>query len=76
MPRTTIDIDPTVLRELKKRQRNEGKSLGRLVSELLTTALGRSEQQSPVPFRWISRSMNARVDLEDKDAMRRALDEV
>lgn len=76
MPRTTIDIDPTVLRELKKRQRHEGKTLGRLVSELLTTALGRSEQQSPVPFRWISRSMNARVDLEDKDAMRRALDEV
>ena len=75
MPRTTIDIDPMVLRELKKRQRHEGKTLGRLVSELLTTALGRSEQLSAVPFRWISRSMNARVDLEEKDAVRRALDE-
>lgn len=75
MPRTTIDIDPTVLRELKKRQRDEGKTLGRLVSELLTTALSRDEPESPVPFRWTSRSMKARVDLEDKEAVRRALEE-
>lgn len=75
MPRTTIDIDPSVLRALKKRQRREGKTLGRLVSELLTTALSREEAASPSGFRWTSRSMEARVDLEDKEAMRRALDE-
>jgi hypothetical protein len=75
MPRTTIDIDPTVLRELKKRQRLEGKTLGVLASELLASALRRDEPESPPPFRWTSRSMGARVDLEDAEAVRRALDE-
>jgi hypothetical protein len=75
MTRTTIDIDPTVLLELKKRQRRDGKSLGRLVSELLTAALGRDEPAPHVPLRWTARSMAARVDLEDKEAVRRALEE-
>ena len=75
MPRTTIDIDPTVLRQLKKRQRREGKTLGRLVSELLTSALSGDEPQVPSPLHWTSRPMGARVDLEDKEALRRALDE-
>jgi hypothetical protein len=39
MPRALIDLDPTVLRQLKARQRPEGKTLGRLVSELLSTAM-------------------------------------
>jgi hypothetical protein len=75
MPRTTIDIDPQVLRELKKRQRRQGKTLGRLVSELLTTALARDEPQPSSALAWTSRRMGARVDLEDKEAVRRALDE-
>lgn len=75
MPRTTIDIDPTVLRELKKRGRREGKTLGRIASELLTTALSSSHPESTTQFRWIVRPMGARVDLEDKEAVRRALDE-
>ena len=33
--RTTLDIDGPILRELKKLQIKEGKSLGRLVSDLL-----------------------------------------
>ena len=37
--RTTLDIDDPVLRELKRRQAREGKSLGRLVSDLLARAL-------------------------------------
>ena len=75
MPRTTIDIDPTVLRELKRRQRLEGKTLGVLASELLAAALRRDEPETPAPFRWISRSMGAHVDLEDAEAVRRALDD-
>ncbi len=75
MPRTTIDIDPSVLRDLKRRQRREGKTLGRLVSELLTAAMSNDEPTSPTPFEWTTRPMKARVDLEDKEAVRRALDE-
>lgn len=37
--RTTLDIDEPVLRELKQLQTKEGKSLGRLVSNLLARAL-------------------------------------
>jgi hypothetical protein len=74
MPRTTIDIDAKVLRRLNERKRREGKTLGQLVSELLVGVLG--EERNPVTreFSWISRPMCARVDLEDKEAVRRALE--
>jgi hypothetical protein len=75
MTRTTVDIDAAVLRELKRRQQRENKTLGRLVSELLAGALGDGPEQTPPPFGWTSRPMSARVDLEDKEAVRRALDE-
>ncbi len=39
VPRTTIDIDASVLRELKNRQRLGNKTLGQLASELLARAL-------------------------------------
>jgi hypothetical protein len=74
MSRTTIDIDSTVMRELKRRQLQEGKPIGRIVSELLASALAQSEP-TPIPdFAWTARGMGALVDLEDKEALRRALD--
>ncbi len=77
MARTTVDIDAPILRDLKRLQRREGKSLGRLVSDLLAEALARrrAAQGRRAPFRWISRSMHARVDLADKEALYAALDE-
>ena len=75
MPRTTIDIDPTVLRELKSRGQREGKSLGRMVSELLSAALSSSQPPAATAFSWTTRAMKARVDLEDRESLRRALDE-
>ena len=76
MARTTIDIDPTVLRLLKVRQRREGKTLGRLVSELLSTALeADGDPPRPLaPLAWSSRPMRALLDLDDPEALRRALD--
>lgn len=76
MPRTTVNIDASVLRELKRRQRREGKSLGELVSELLATALEASpRREHPTrPFEWTSSAMRARVDLDDKEAVHRALE--
>lgn len=74
MARTTIDIDSAVMRELKRRQSREGKTLGRLVSELLATALEQPESETPHDFAWTARNMGALIDLEDKDALRRALD--
>jgi hypothetical protein len=77
MARTTLDIDAAVLRELKKRQKREGKTLGQLVSELLAGALDRDREPVPEgqPFVWFSKPMEALVDLEEKEAVRRALGE-
>lgn len=73
MARTTVDIDAGVLRALKRRQRKEGKTLGRLVSELLAQALAADVEPSE-PFEWVSKPMGALVDLDDKDAVWRVLD--
>jgi hypothetical protein len=73
MPRTTIDIDPAVLQELERRKRVEGKTLGRLVSELLAVAL--RQPPSERALEWTSLPMRGKVDLDDKEALRRALDE-
>ena len=74
MPRTTIDLDAGILRELKRRKRS-GQSLGQLASELLAGAL---HEAAPTPgrpaMRWRSAPMGARIDLEDKEAVRRAVD--
>ena len=74
VPRTTLDIDATVLRELKRRQKRERKSLGRLVSELLAPALA-SDPDEPQPFHWTTRRMGTGIDLEDKEAVWAVLDE-
>lgn len=74
MPRTTIDLDPIVLCELKRRQRTEGKTLGQLASELLSVALA-SAPGEPARFVWRAHPMGALVDLEDDEAVRAALDE-
>ena len=75
--RTTIDIADSVLRELKRRQAQEGKSLGELVSEVLAQAIKSDCVAEPVvsSFEWTSKSMTALIDLDDKEAIRRALNE-
>ena len=78
MPRTTVDIDAPILRDLKRLQKRERKSLGRLVSDLLASALGARAAATSTTrpgFDWISRPMGARVDLSDKDAVHAILDQ-
>jgi hypothetical protein len=73
--RTTLDIDSSVLEELRRRQRRENKSLGQLASELLAHALAATEAEyPPAPLAWTATKMRARVDLEDRDAVQRILD--
>lgn len=74
--RTTIDIDPPILKELKRLQKAEGKSLGRLASELLAQALAdRRKPKDAAEFRWISPPMGGMVDLADKEAIYQTMDE-
>ena len=69
-----MDLDASVLRELKKRQERERKPLGQLISELVARAI-ESEDRTAPPFSWVARDLRPRVDLEDKDALWSVLDE-
>ena len=75
--RTTVDIDDPILKDLKKIQEKEGKSLGRLISDLLARAI--RERESPKgsakPTRWISKAMGTRVDLADREALYAAMEQ-
>ena len=75
--RTTVNIDDPILRDLKKIQQKEGKSLGRLISDLLAQALGeRKSARAPTkPPQWISKTMGARIDLADHEAVYAAMEQ-
>jgi hypothetical protein len=75
MPRTTIDIAAPILQELKALQRENGRPLGQIVSQLLAEALSRrTSARKAREFRWISKPMRALVDIADKEALHAALD--
>jgi hypothetical protein len=75
--RTTVDIDTPVLKDLKRLQKKEGKSLGRLISDLLAQAIREREStKSPArPAQWFSKAMGARIDLADRDALCAAMEQ-
>ena len=70
--RTTIDIDDPI----KAIQARDGRSLGRLVSDLLAQALASEvKEAAPQYFAWTASAGALRVDLADKDAVYEALDD-
>jgi hypothetical protein len=76
MARTTLDIDPSVLQELRERGARDGKSLGQLASELLAAALAEPSGTPPAGGSgWVAKDMGTPlVDLEDKNAVQAILD--
>ena len=76
MARTTINLDAAMLRELKARSAREHRSLGDVASDLLAAAL--KEQPTadePPPFRWKPADLGEyKVDIYDREALRRVLD--
>jgi len=76
MARTTIDIDDPILNEIRAIQKREGRSMGKIVSQLLAEALVKQKSSSKTPgFNWISRPMRSLLDLSDKDEVYRILDQ-
>ena len=77
MARTTLNLDASVVRELRRRGRRERKSMGQVASELLARSLADQEASPPpTPLAWVARDLGRpRVDLEDKEALRTVLDE-
>lgn len=74
MTRTTLNIEADVLDQLQRRRRRQGKTLGALASELLASALAEPPLAPSRPIRWTTHDLGARIDLEDKEALRRALE--
>jgi hypothetical protein len=76
MPRTTLDLDASIVQELRARGKREGKSMGALASELLAPALARHDPAArPPALSWTSADLGAPlVDLEDRDALHAALE--
>jgi hypothetical protein len=75
--RTTIDLDPTVVKELKRRSKGAGKSMGQVASELLASSLREhaGRPRNPAGLTWIAKELGRPlVDLEDKEAVRGLLD--
>jgi hypothetical protein len=68
---TTIDIDDPILKDLKKIGAKEGKTLGRLISDLLAESLGRrrANKDAGKPQQWFSKPMGARLDIADREAL-------
>jgi hypothetical protein len=66
-----------VLAELRARQKREGGTLGDLASRLLAVALsdrgGDRGADAPVGLQWPAADLGLLVDLEDDDAVERAL---
>jgi plasmid stability protein len=70
MPRTTLNLDPSVMRELRRRSEREHTSIGELASQLLARGLRGEGEPRPQPFAWVSRDLGKPVvDLEDTDAL-------
>jgi plasmid stability protein len=77
MARTTIDLDPAILRELRRRGAREGKSMGQVASELLARAVVEPTDLPAPGFSWTAADLGRPlIDLEDPEAVRRALDGV
>ncbi len=75
MARTTLNLDPTVMRELRRRSERERKSIGELASQLLARGLRQEAELPPRPFSWVSGDLGRpAVDLEDKEALHDLLD--
>ena len=75
--RTTIDLDSSVVRQLKQRSRRTGKSMGQLASELLARSLDKTDESAAASpsLDWIAKDLGLpRVELEDKEAVRAVLD--
>ena len=75
--RTTLDLDLPILRELKNLSQSCGESLGTVATRLLAEALSAKKREKVVTpkLHWISRPMGAKVDLSDKDALYKILDQ-
>ncbi len=75
MSRTTLDIDPSILEEIRRLQQKEKTSMGKIVSRLLAEALSRrAASPNAATLEWVSKDMEPLIDISDKEALYAELD--
>jgi hypothetical protein len=79
MTRTTISLEPSLLKTVKRLAHDEGATIGREISDLLTIGLrqkqARKETHRRPSFKLKTFTMGReRIPLEDKEALRIALE--
>lgn len=72
-----MNLDASILRQLKIRAKDEGKSLGDVMSEALAPALSRGGRaREAETARWNTVPLGLpKVELEDKEAVRQVVDD-
>lgn len=77
--RTTLDLDDSLMRAAKRRAAETGRTLTALVETALRELLRREASAPDVPFRldWtaVEGGVQAGVDLDDRDALLRRMEE-
>ncbi len=76
MPRTTVNIDAPILDELRRLSSQRGKSMGRLISDLLAESLAAETSPHPPqePLDWSISPGGLLADPLDKEAIYALLD--
>lgn len=73
MTRTTLDLDASVLHELRQRAEGEAKSMGAMASELLAGALATGPTKRLSPLLWVVKDLGPPLaDLEDHEAVKKS----
>jgi hypothetical protein len=74
MTRVILNLDATVLAQLRRRAVSERKNLDQVASELLAATFGEEVPGGVTPLRWPSMRMGKpKVDLEDREDLRRTI---
>lgn len=73
--KTTLNIDDTVMARLKREAARTGRTMSELVETALRLLLDRRQAASELPPLPVFRSGGALVDIADRDALYRAMEE-
>jgi hypothetical protein len=79
MTRTTISLEPSLLKTVKKLAHDKGATLGREISELLTAGLRCKQERKEKIFRFAFKLKpfamgHEKISLEDKEGLRSILE--
>ena len=73
--KTTLNIDPTVMARLKREAARQGRTMSEMVETALRLMLRGERKRAPLPELPAFRGGRELVDIADRDALYRAMEE-